>query len=212
MNYFDHPYCSNSDLSRLQQELSGRDAVEFASQLHFGKLFHAMLLEPNTIDHIRLMIGEESFTKEEFILAKKMRDAVRADRFCMELLRDAEMEKEMYNENTAFMHNHIEFSLPTRRKYDFWKGLVNWGGDFKSTTARSQEQFISAIQQFDYDRARVFYAKGSGAMKDVIVGVSKYHPHKIFPVFMRTGCPLWESGDRKTNELAYKYWALKQSA
>jgi hypothetical protein len=87
--------------------------------------------------------------------------------------------------------------------------LTWWGGDLKSTTATSQAQFEQAIGMFDYDRARVFYAAGSGAIQDVIIGVSKVAPYRVFKVFMKRGDRLWSSGEAKMNEIAFKYWSIK---
>jgi hypothetical protein len=209
MNYYAHPYLSNSDLTALKLELMP-DSVrrDYQKALDFGVLFHAMLLEPETVDHIRRAVRDLEFSQDDFLTAKRMRDAVRLDRFSQDLLKRCKTEVEMYNERTPFVMDGTPFYLDTRRKYDLWDPLVGWGGDFKSTTATTQRAFLAALTQFDYDRGRVFYAKGSGATRDVIIGVSKVN-YKIFPVFMRAGCPLWTSGESKCNELAFKYKNLK---
>lgn len=215
MNYYDHQYTSNSDLTDLWLELQPEVfRVDTRRAFDFGVLFHAMLLEPATVDYIRLqVIGRDAqYTKEDFILAKAMRASVLTDKFCAMLLKRCEKEKEMFRAKTPFTHDSISFTLDIRLKYDIWDPLVNWGGDFKSTTAKSQTEFVAAIQRYQYDRARVFYSKGSGSHQDIIIGVSKHPPHRIFMVPMREGCPLWKSGEEKMNELAYKYWALKVPA
>lgn len=204
MSYYDHPYVSNSDFTALKLELYPSFVPDYSAALHFGILFHALLLEPDTVDHIRRSVRDAEYTADDFAAAKRMRDTVKADRFCEMLLRRCDKEVEMYNQGTVFG----EVRLDTRRKYDVWDPLVNWGGDFKSTTATTPQAFLAALQRFDYDRSRVFYAKGSGAVKDVVIGVSKVN-FKIFPVFMREGCPLWQSGEAKCNELAVKYKNLK---
>jgi hypothetical protein len=86
---------------------------------------------------------------------------------------------------------------------------VNWGGDVKSTTATTQAGFEAAIDRFDYDRARTFYAAGPGATQDCILGISKVAPYRVFKVFMKRGDKLWQSGERKMSELCYKWWAIK---
>jgi hypothetical protein len=209
MSYYQHPYVSNSNLTELQLELMAESVrIDYRKALDFGVLFHALLLEPETVDHIHRSVRDTEYSREDFNTAKRMRDAVRGDKFCQMILARCAKEVEMYNAATPFTFNNSTFTLDTRRKYDVWDSNVKWGGDFKSTTAVNQVAFTAAIQRFHYDRGRVFYAKGSGAQRDVIIGVSKTN-FKIFPVFMREGCPLWQSGEAKVNELAYKYKNLK---
>jgi hypothetical protein len=211
-DYYSHCYVSNSDLTALELELMPAVVKrDYQKALDFGILFHAMILEPETVDHIRRTVRDHQYSIEDFNAAKRMRDAVRMDQFSQDLIRMCEKEVEMYNAGTVFEYNGTSFTLDTRRKYDLWNRIANFGADFKSTTATNQTSFVNAVQRFSYDRSRVFYAKGSGAKKDVIIGVSKTN-FKIFPVFMREGCPLWLEGERKVNELAYKYKNLKVPA
>lgn len=209
-NYFTHPYCSNSDLSKLKGELSQQDQQEYAEALRFGTLVHAIILEPHKVDLIRRRVEEYEYSAAEIHTARCMKLSFLNDSFCRDLLVRSDVEVEMYHPETEFEHNGVAFTLSTRRKYDGWLSLVNWGWDLKSTTATTQAQFLSAISQFDYDRARVFYASGSGAMQDVIIGVSKVAPYRVFKIFLKHGDALWQSGTRKCNELAFKYWMLKQ--
>lgn len=212
MNYYAHPFCSNSDLTKLKQELMAPDEVkEYANALRFGTLVHAVILEPDTVDYIiGTVVGTDyRYTKEEIDTARKMKVSFMNDSFCRMLLKQCATEVEMYQEDTPFSYNGIDFAISTRRKYDLWSPQLNWGGDIKSTTAKSETQFLSAVRQFDYERARVFYSKGPGALQDVIIGISKYPPYKVFKVLMKAGDALWQAGERKMNEIAYKYWALK---
>lgn len=215
-NYYSHPYCSNSDLSRLKQDLSTPEEIQnYENAFRFGTLVHAIVLEPHKVDLIRRVVFSDdgrtyAYSKEEMHLARLMKMSFMNDHFCRELLTRSEVEKEMYHEDTPFEHNGIAFTMHTRRKYDGWISLLNWGWDLKSTTATSQQAFEATISRFDYDRARVFYAAGSGAMQDVIIGVSKVAPYRVFKVFMKHGDDLWRSGMRKMNDLAFKYWMLKQ--
>lgn len=211
MNYFEHPYCSNSDLSKLKAELSQADAMDYENALRFGTLVHAMILEPHRVDLIRRQVDGGQYSAEDVNIARKMRVSFMNDSFCRDLLAKSEVEVEMYHKDTAFEYNGILFTIHTRRKYDGWLSLVNWGWDLKSTTATSQQGFEASIGQFDYDRARVFYAAGTGALQDCIIGVSKVAPYRVFKVFLKHGDALWISGQRKMNELAYRYWALKEA-
>jgi hypothetical protein len=204
-------YVSNSDLTKLQQELGGRDAVDTSTAFSFGTLVHAMILEPHKVDLIQRTVEgvDHQYTFDQVYAARKMRDAFKSDSFCRSLLSACSVEVEMYHPGTRFTHESIDFTLDTRRKYDLWNPATNWGGDVKSTTATTQAQFETAVNAFDYDRARVFYAAGPGAIQDVIIGVSKVAPYRVFKVFMKAGDPLWQSGERKVSALCYKWWALK---
>jgi hypothetical protein len=212
MNYYDHPFCSNSDLTSLRKDLLSADQLaNYEEALRFGVLVHAMILEPHNVDlYEHKIIGQPyDYSEAEFQIARKMRLSFLNDSFCRGLLTKSRTEVEMYNEDIPFEFNGIPFTLNTRRKYDGWLDLVNWGWDLKSTTATNQAGFESAIRMFDYDRARVFYAVGPGAIQDCIIGISKVAPYRIFKVFMKHGDSLWISGHQKMNELAFKYWALK---
>jgi hypothetical protein len=213
MNYFHHPFVSNSDLTRLKQELSGKDAMDTTAAFHFGTLVHAVILEPHTVDMFRRRIVgvDHEYGIEDINTARKMNVSFLNDSYCRRLLQKSEIEKEMYNEDTRFSFNGIDFTLGTRRKYDGWLSLVNFGWDLKSTTATTQSQFDQAVKNWDYDRARVFYAAGSGALQDVIIGISKVSPYRVFKVFMKHGDALWQSGTEKMNEIAFKYWTLKET-
>jgi hypothetical protein len=107
--------------------------------------------------------------------------------------------------------NGCTFTLDTRRKYDGYLYANGWGWDIKSTTATSQQAFEAACKRFDYDRARVFYAKGPKCTQDLIIGISKSAPHKLFKVFMKHGDELWKSGERKCAELCFKYWSYEST-
>lgn len=207
--YFTHPFISNSDLSRLKLELGTAQEPDYTEAKRFGTLVHAMILEPHTVDLIRRMVGEYTYTLDELNTARKMRVSFGNDSFCRNLLASCEKEVEMYNPGTRFSHQGVDFTLNTRRKYDLWSPIAGWGGDIKSTTATTQAGFEAAIDRFDYDRARVFYAAGPGAVQDCIIGISKVAPYRVFKVFMKSGDRLWQSGERKMQELAFKYWSIK---
>ena len=84
---------------------------------------------------------------------------------------------------------------------------MKMGGDIKSTTATTQEQFEAAITHFDYHRQRAFYMTLSGHPRDVVIGISKKN-FKVFKVFIKRGDPLFEKGMEEFRMLAYKYFTL----
>jgi hypothetical protein len=118
MNYFAHPFVSNSDLSRLKLELGATEEPDYTEALRFGTLVHAMILEPHKVDLIRLQVEGVQYSREEIDTARKMRVSFLNDGFCRNLLLQCDCEVEMYNPATQFEHQDIPFQLDTRRKYD----------------------------------------------------------------------------------------------
>jgi hypothetical protein len=198
--YRAHPYVANSTLSRISSPWLN------VAAFRIGTLIHSVILESQNVDYFQRIVKGHAFeyTEAEIKLALNMKLAFMRDPFCRAILAACSVEVEMYNQNTPF----DGIALDTRRKYDLWNYSTCEGGDLKSTTARTHEEFLHHVDQFDYDRGRVFYALGSGAKRDVIIGISKHPPHPVFRVVMREGCPLWIRGIEKANRLAKIYHEL----
>ncbi|HEY4337336.1 MAG TPA: hypothetical protein VGM89_15605 [Puia sp.] len=202
--YRAHPFVSNSALSKLKSGYLNLEAFRF------GTLFHSITLEFPTVNLLTGKIKgyDYAYTPAEIKLARAMRAAFLCDSLCRQMLASCAVEVEMYNPNTPFFHQGQHFALDTKRKYDLWSWEAGWGGDIKSTSATTEREFLRDIDAFDYDRGRVFYSLGSGASQDLIIGVSKVAPHRIFKVYMRLGDGLWDRGTDKANALAHEYWTL----
>jgi hypothetical protein len=202
--YRSHPFVSNSDLSKMK---GGAINLEV---FRFGTLFHSITLEFKTVNLLTgKIIGKDyQYSAAEMKLAREMRIAFLNDSLCRQLLDSCSVEVEMYNENTPFTHDGMNFCIDTKRKYDLWSWQAGWGGDIKSTSATTEREFLRDVDQFDYDRGRVFYSAGSGSQQDIIIGVSKKAPHKVFKVWMKKGDPIWQRGEEKMNALAFDYWTL----
>jgi hypothetical protein len=198
--YRRHPFVSNSALSAMKSGYLNLAAFRT------GTLAHSTILElPKVNAYTGKIEGQEyTYSIDEIDLAMDMRRAFYKSQFCADLVQCSEVEVEMYNANTQF----DGIALDTKRKYDIWSYTLGWGGDLKSTTARSEAEFLHHIDQFDYDRARVFYAKGSGAKKDVIIGISKHKPHPLYIVTMQEGDPIWTRGLAKCNAITKLYHEL----
>jgi hypothetical protein len=202
LEYFAHPYLNNSGLSKSKGETYVRRGT-----FEFGSLVHALILEPHRVDVIKRRLEglDYQFTEEEIRTAKIARAGYMADPYLVTFLKSCSKEVAMYNANTAFHFNGVDFAIDTKRKYDLWNYAGGFGGDVKSTAATTHSEFLKHIDYYDYDRARVFYAKGSGADKDLVIGINKV-TGQVFKVFMKKGCPLWTRGEQKLNELAHAYW------
>src|SRR5687768_12842489 len=136
MNYYQHPYVSNSDLSRLKMEMKGMDQ-EYIDAYRIGSLVDAMITEAGRVDYFRrvLIDTDYSYTQDEIEQCREMRRAFLADPFCANLLKMCSGQAEMYDEHTPFTWDGFDFTLNTRKKFDLWSDALGWGGDIKSTTA-----------------------------------------------------------------------------
>src|ERR1700753_1875359 len=208
-DYFSSDYVSNSGLSRLGQELSGSDAFNYSQAQKMGTLIHALLLEPEKVDLIQNKVVEYSYTPEEMKQGRMLSIYTKNSALCRSLIQNCEKEVELYADDVPFEYNGFQFTLNCRCKYDFHHINSSLGGDFKTTTAPNMQQFLIEIERFQYHRARVFYAKISGAKKDVIIGINK-KCKGIFPVFLNEGDELWRKGEGLMNELAFRYYMLKE--
>ena len=198
MNYREHPYVSNSDMSNSIARPVYSDPTKAYA---FGTLVHASILEPFRLSHSEETIDGEP--AEGFQQAQNMRAAFWANKICAEFHSGCKYEVEMFKENTRFEYNGKKFAMNCKCKYDLWNG--EYGGDIKTTSAETEQEFLKSVATFDYARARVFYSKVSGAKKDLIIGISKKN-FKVFLVFMKEGDALWQQGEKKLAEIAFNYW------
>lgn len=207
--YFCHPFVSNSDLSRLLPKGYTPDLVQAFA---IGTLLDAMCTTPQLVDFIQLrVVGYEyQFTVGDFDLCRWMRDAWRRDKFCQELAAVCAGQEEFYQRGVPFCQADFRFTLDCRVKYDQWSYLLGWGADIKTTAATTLEGFLNSIDRYDYDRQRAFYMHVSGAQRDMLIGISKVAPYKIFPVKLTRTHPIYLSGATKMNTLAFEH--LKLSA
>jgi hypothetical protein len=134
-----------------------------------------------------------------------MARSVNSDPLTATIKRHCEFEKEMYVDQVRFG----PVQLDCRCKYDAWAPALGYGFDLKTTTAKTQAEFLAASRKFSYPRARVFYCTIAGASRDIIIGVSKHPPHRIFKIFLQPGDLLWKEGEAELMDLTMKYWALK---
>lgn len=210
MNYYAHPYVSNSDLTKLKKELSGQDQPDPTNAYRIGTLIDAVITTPELVDYIsRTIIGTEyTYTMEEMAEAKLMRDAFMQDPFCASLYKISEKQKEVYVDRVPLQYNGIDFSLNMRCKPDFYSKSLGMAPDLKSTMAKTQQQFYDACIHFDYPRSRAVYMQLCGFKKDMLIGVSKVN-YKVFKIPIVFGDSFHKMGVEQFQELAYKYWAIK---
>lgn len=214
---------SNSDLTRLKEEHLGfgNTATRFATEQTrtFGKAFHQHLLEPETLSTVMQQFMPDMLTNNQ--LAPKqseqlghLMDTVRKDGFCRRYLRQSEKERVvLFNEPTTGVackaRLDLVYTSPKRQSV-----LVL---DFKTTSARTQSQFLQSCYDYDYDRQAAFYLDSLRFAGDewantrrfrfVLVGVMKQSPHRLFAVDA-TSIPNFLDYGRKK----YRFWLRKWQA
>ena len=203
-NYFHLPGVSNSDLTALKNELSGRELPDMTDAFRFGTLIDAMITEPHRIDWWRKLIDGEPVEPIEWNKAKRMYDAFRNNNTCKSIIASAIFQK-VSQTDRLFDWNGLEFWLPVRCKWDFFGHI---SGDIKSTAATTQKQFEAACQHFDYYRSRAWYMDIEKTNRDVIIGISKVN-YKIFFVKIERGDANHTQGVQDYTDLALKWWVLK---
>ncbi|MFT4061105.1 MAG: PD-(D/E)XK nuclease-like domain-containing protein [Edaphocola sp.] len=205
-NYYNHPYCSNSALSKLQGRAFAGDPYE---SYRIGSLVDAVITEPLKLDLIqRKIIGTDyTFTKEEYEHAKKMRAAFVADPFCKLLLESSSPQLEVYCDALPVAFMGFRFELPFKGKFDLPAAHQNIVGDLKTTFATTQGQFEQACGQFDYWRQMYAYMQLLRVEKAALVGVSKKN-FKVFKILIKKNDQRYLLGKASFEALAFKYWVL----
>lgn len=207
VDYYDRSEVSNSDLSWLKAQSDTSDSHSDPYEAYrIGTLLDVMITEPERFDPVNLRIGEYQYTVKELDMIRKMVKSFFSDKFCFNLYQHSSPQS-IYVKDVQLEFEGIPFVLPMRCKYDLDAKLMRMGGDIKSTTATTQEQFEAAIIHFEYHRQRAVYMTLSGYDMDVVIGISKKN-FQVFKKFIRRGDPLFEKGMDEFRSLAYKYYTL----
>lgn len=207
--YYQRAELSNSDLSWLELQFSTKDFQRDATEAYrFGSLIDCMITEKERVDFFKRTLDAEIFNKEEFEVAKAMKKSFFRDQMCSMMAAKSTGQMVFVKDKFRIEHRGFSFDLAARIKYDLFMPDLGWGGDIKSTTATTQDQFVAAIHYFKYTRQRAFYMDISGADKDVLIGISKVKPHKVFKVFIDRDSALYKKGKEQYEELAFQWWYL----
>ncbi|MEZ0542885.1 PD-(D/E)XK nuclease-like domain-containing protein [Fibrella arboris] len=231
------PRISNSDLTRIKEEQSGYQFSDTRRTSSFGKSFHQHLLEPETIGTVleqllpdltndRLTSGQ--FDKLDGGPTSGLMNAIRHDPFCRRYLRMAEQgdsgrstgqERASAAQERIVLFTDPVTQLACKSRLDLvytspkrQNALIF---DFKTTSARTQAQFLQSCYDYDYDRQAAFYldslryADGhewatTKQFRFVFVGVMKEKPHRLFAVEATSLPGFVEYGRKK-----YRFWLKK---
>jgi hypothetical protein len=207
-NYFDLPQVSNSDLSELRRDIYPPPVVyDPTVSFAFGNLLDAITTEPERIDFINRRLDGVSFNKRDFNKAEKMKNAFLRDSFCFNLIKKATFQDIIINEKFEFQYKGMKLTIPARCKWDILRRDIKLGADLKSTDAKTQSEFESAVEHFQYDRQAAWYMDLTGIDDFIIIGVSKKN-FKVFKVFINRKNDLYLFGRAKYSHLAFKYKML----
>lgn len=217
------PRVSNSDLTRLKEEHLGYWSVPSARFIPektkvFGRAFHQHLLEPETVGTVLAQLLPD-LTPGSTLLAPKqaqqldvLTGTIRQDAFCRRYLRLSERERIVLSTDPTTgigckARLDMVYTSPKRRN-----ALVI---DLKTTSARTQAQFLESCYTYDYDRQAAFYIdslryadtnewSSTRQFRFVFIGVMKQRPHRLFAVDATSIPGFIEYGRKK-----YRFWLRK---
>lgn len=192
-------YISNSDLSALNRELYGGFRPSNLSDIFaFGNLFDYMITEPDKINEEFGFIYNEHNVKDvievsqsDIKLAKDMREAYLEHPTVKATFLDAKMQHIVIRERLPVTMYGKTIYIKARIKLDLVKPRVI-GGDIKTTTCRTLEDFKDSIFNLNYDRQGAYYMDVAKLDRFMFIGVCRHknknntHDIFIYPMQKRT--------------------------
>jgi len=201
--YYDHSAMSNSDLGDLEQNSKDFDPT---AAYAFGILVDHLITEPEKVDVYKNTCAGDVFTGVQMELALKMKAAFMRDEISMKIFKMSHYQ-EIMHKRLIHKFGKIEFTIDARCKWDLWMPRFGWGGDIKTTTARTEEQFKAACRYFHYPRQRFLYMTLGGSDKDMIIGISKVNK-RVFRIPINRGDDFWNEGKEDYERLVVEYWKM----
>ncbi|QKG55233.1 PD-(D/E)XK nuclease-like domain-containing protein [Hymenobacter sp. BRD128] len=161
------PFVSNTDLSRLADELLGRPARECAAAFAFGSYFHSATLEPHLFTPTN---PEDVLDHRQRQQAAALAAAIRRRRYPRHVLYRGQPEQSYTATHEATglvvkVRPDLLIDSPKKRR----RTLV----DFKTTSCRDLSQFLDTVEKYGYDRQGALYADVLGAHRVVLIAVQK---------------------------------------
>lgn len=199
--YFNHVEgLSNSGLTKVEEWLEGKmDQPKPESAFRLGSMVDAMLTQMDELT--------DDATDEELIKAMKLSDAIKRHPLAKVLIDQCEPQAIVSNV-VKVNYQGFELDVPAKAMYDGLLLKMKIARDDKTTSARTEKQFLDAFERFNYDRQAYWYMEIAGLDKMVFVGASKPKPGEVFIHIVKRGDKYWQQGKDKANFLAY-YSQLK---
>lgn len=208
MNYFDHPYLSNSKLSAFERQLSSRDQYDASGNYKTGQLVDAFTTEAHRANHLDRTVDEYTYTREEWNKGKKMRDVLFADKVCSIIISMSEPQTEIYRDDFEVEWGSLRFTIGAKCKLDFLSKKLNTAIDVKTTAAKTHEVFVAAVHHLDYPRQAAWYMNIAGVDKFLFAGISKEKIPQLFKYWVFRDDEVYKKGFERYNYLASKYIML----
>lgn len=181
--YFDHHYVSNSDLKRLRKIIDPKfeDPADIEEIFKFGHLVEDLIFQPHQADYAHKDLG----------LAQDMAKTFRDDPICKQILyvHDLRRQHEWYRSDVL--------GVPGRAKTDADSKSLEMIFELKGLSVKSEQEFESAIDRFDYDQGIYWYHSVTQQPRHLLVAVSKKAPKKIFKRLTGIYHPYYEHGRDK---------------
>ena len=166
-NYRSLPRIANSDLTELKCQILGQLYQLKSPAQEFGTRFHDFLL----------MNIQAVPTGKGATATIRMLDVMRANSLFCRLMESGQPEQ-------AQFWNDERTGLPCKARIDLRVPDEKLIVDVKTTSARSQAEFVSNCYRYEYDRQAAYYLDGcrqAGECADqfLILGIQKQKPHNL---------------------------------
>lgn len=150
----------------------------------FGSLFHALILEPHIAD----------MAYKDIQLALEMRDTYWKDPVCRQfsMASDFSREKAFYEERQVG-----PYKVKLRCKADGARERVKFLLELKGLKSKSEKEFRSALTRMNYDQAVAHYLITTGYETELIAGISKSDPRKMFKWICYRHDEFYMAGEQK---------------
>src|SRR6476620_7410025 len=148
MNYFGHPYISNSDIKSFKRKMGllPEEPENLQAIFDFGSLFHATILEPSTVD--------KEDQSDDAKLSRKMKDSCFKDEMCRMII----MRHDFKRENEFYEPVRVgPYEFNSRCKADGDSEGISLFLELKGLNVDSEKAFKLALERFDYDQAVAHY-------------------------------------------------------
>lgn len=183
------PRIANSDLTELKNHILGISQPLSSQAQEFGTRFHDfLLLDTETVP-----------TGKGATAIRRMLDVMRGDRLFSKLISSGQSEQ-------ARLWDDQQTGLPCKARIDLHVPDERVIIDVKTTSARTQAEFIASCYRYEYDRQAAFYLDGYHSAGDIadlflFIGIQKQKPHNLYVIEVLTDSIFISTGRQKYRRL-----------
>lgn len=183
------PRIANSDLTELKNHILGLPHRPSSPAQEFGTRFHDFLL----LDTGAIPNGKGATA------TRRMLDVLRNDPLFSRLLRLGQPEQVQFWEDERT-------GLPCKARIDLPVPDERIIVDVKTTSARTQAEFVANCYGYEYDRQAAYYLDGyrrAGGQADLflIIGIQKQKPHSRYIIEVLADSIFMDGGRQKYSRL-----------